>query len=221
MEEKKLGPSPILILVLAYVLLWVDLFLPPLPVEALSALWFALQTFKGAIRVGLLLLLGRRYLPQNFSPKPSFLPKAKDLVGGLEIGASLAALALLLALLALAAGYRNPLLASFPSRASPKATTVFLMILSCIGTGYSEELFFRFFAPQALQGAGFPPWAAHLAASVLFGVSHLGQGPFGALMALLYALVLVFFRLRGSSWHALSLGHAIYDLGILVAVFVA
>lgn len=204
---------------LAYLLLWADLFLPSPPIAVLSPPWFGLQALKGAFRTAVLLLLWPRLLPGTPMPAARPLPRAKDLAGGLGVGASLAALALLLSLLALAAGWRNPLFGSYPGLGRPGLAALLLLPLSCLGTGYSEELFFRCFAPQSLEAAGFPLPAAQLASACVFGLSHLGQGLFGALIACIYALLLSFFRKRGSSLHSLALGHAVYDLGVLAALF--
>jgi membrane protease YdiL (CAAX protease family) len=92
------------------------------------------------------------------------------------------------------------------------------MTIACLGTGYSEELFFRFFAVGALGKAGFPQSVAYLLSSLIFALAHLGQGVYGAVMAGIFALVFSFCRIRGAKLHALALGHAVYDLAVFIAL---
>ena len=218
MNSFKKGATSILVLFIAYALLWPDLFLPQQPFAVFSTAWFAFAALKGALRTVAVLWIGRRFLTVDFPLPETILPKLKDLLNGLGIGACLSAVALGAALFALALGVENPLLALFPHSAPPAFSGLVLMTAACLGTGYSEELFFRFFAVGTLEKAGFPSGAAYLISACVFAFSHLGQGIFGAVTAGIFALILSFFRIRGSKLHVLALGHATYNLAVLLVV---
>ncbi|MCX7026424.1 MAG: CPBP family intramembrane metalloprotease [Spirochaetes bacterium] len=216
MDRFKKGAAPLLVLFLAYAFLWPDFFLPPSPIRLFSTPWFVLSALKGAARTAILLWLGKRWLAEDCPLPEKALPQPREVLDGLGIGACEAALALAGALLALAAGVENPLLAFFPHAAAPNPLSLVFIVLACLGTGYSEELFFRFFAVGALGRAGFAPAAAYLVSALVFALSHLGQGLYGAAMTGIFALVFSFFRIKGSKLHALALGHAFYDLAVLL-----
>ena len=218
MDSFRKGVMPILTLLLVYALLWLDLFLPQPPAAPLSAAWFGLLAIKGALRTGALVWIGGRLLGSDMGLPGKILPSPREILDGLGIGACLSVLAIAGALLALLAGIQNPLFAAYPRTAAPGIGTLALMAAACLGTGYSEELFFRFFAVGSLARAGFPSAAAYLISGLVFALAHLGQGLLGAGMAGIFALALSWFRIRGSRLHSLALGHTIYDFAVLFAI---
>lgn len=218
------GITPILILLAVYGLAWIDLFLPQPEIALFSSVWFGLSAAKNLGRIAFLLLVMKQWLGLAAfglgTDGPGFsgcLPKARDMANGILIAASAGLLALGFALLALLSGARNPLLYPF-SGIRGTALSFFLMLLSSIGIGYSEELFFRFFVPTALERTDISPSAAILASALLFGFSHGSQGCFGMIGAAILALLFSFFRMKGKGLHALAIGHALYDFVILMAV---
>jgi membrane protease YdiL (CAAX protease family) len=226
MDSQKKGVAPIFALLLVYCLLWFDLFIPLPSLAPFSAAWLGLLAFEGCVRTGGLVWIGGRLagaglLDPDLGLPESALPRPREILNGLGIGACLSAIALVGALLAFLAGFQNPLFARYRPTASPGLIPFVLMCAACLGTGYSEELFFRFFAVGSLARAGFPRSAAYLISGLIFALAHLGQGIFGAALAGVFALVFSFFRIRGSGLHELAFGHAVYDLAVLLALSMA
>jgi membrane protease YdiL (CAAX protease family) len=115
------------------------------------------------------------------------------------------------------AGASNPLL--YPLAGTRLSIpTILVMASSSLGIGYSEELFFRFFAVTTLEKAEFSSAVAIFLSAVLFSASHGSQGVFGIIGTGLLAILFSFFRARGKGLHALALGHALYDFVVLLAV---
>jgi membrane protease YdiL (CAAX protease family) len=217
MDNFRKDAMPILVLFLVYALLWLDLFLPQSPIDPFSLSWFGILAFKGSLRTAALLWIGGRFLGEDFA-LPERLPRPREILDGLGIGASISAFAVAGALLASLAKISNPLFALYPQARALRFTTIALMAAACLGTGYSEELFFRFFAVGALSKAGFPRSAAYLLSGLIFALAHLGQGVYGAVMAGIFALVFSSYRIRGARLHALALGHAVYDLAVFLTL---
>lgn len=223
-----------------FVALWIDLFIPLDPTAPLSIPWFLLSGVKGAVRTAIL-LAAMKFGPAaetacpgkaTASPSPEttgaaepapgrppsnrISPRASELLDALAIAASTIALALGFALLFSALGIVNPVLAEGP--AGRKTAASFAAIaFSCLGTGYSEELFFRFFAYRRFLKSGLPAMAAAIACSLLFGASHARQGIPGMITAFALGMVFSLFRMKGNSLHSLALAHAAYDFAIIAA----
>jgi hypothetical protein len=195
------------------------MFFPQPDIPAFSTTWFALSAAKNAVRLCLILAAMKRWRGfESFSlGAKSFLPSASDLLSALAITSAAGLVALGLAGLSLLVSLRNPL--DFSSDGLPlSAWRILFMSMASLGIGYSEELFFRYFTPTALERAGFPALAARLFAIVFFGLSHGSQGLIGMIQATLLALVFFFFKSRGKSLHALALGHGLYDFILLLAL---
>ena len=211
--------TPLLLALSVYFVLWADLYLPRTSLEPFSTAWFALLAAKSFLRVAFLLYaMGRGAGFGAFGlglARP--FPSSKDIANAILVAASAGVVAIAAAIAALSFGISNPLIQPF-ARISPTPLTIVLMFLSSLGVGYSEELYFRFFAPAELDRAGFAPVAAILASATLFGVSHGSQGLFGMIGTGFLALIFSFFRMRGKGIHALALGHALYDFIVLLAV---
>jgi len=211
--------TPLLLVLSVYCVLWADLFLPRTSLEAFSTAWFALLAAKSFLRLAFLLYaMGRGAGFTAFGlGQARFFPASKDIANAILVAASAGLVAVAAAIAALSFGISNPLVQPF-AQASLKPLTIVFVFLSSLGVGYSEELYFRFFAPAELEEAGFAPIAAVLASAALFGVSHGSQGLFGMIGTGFLALIFSFFRMRGKGIHALALGHALYDFIVLLAV---
>lgn len=215
---------PILIFVAVFGIAWIDLFLPQPRLKLFSEAWYGLSAGKSAVRFAFIALVMHRWLGfEAFGlkkPRPGlsgFLPGAGDVANGILVAAAAGAFALGLALFSLISNAQNPLLS--PLQASEHTGgLLLLMAVSSVGIGYSEELFFRFFAVTSLERAGLSPALAVFGSALVFGVSHGSQGFVGMTAAALLALLFSFFRARGKGLHALALGHALYDFVILLAV---
>jgi len=220
MENQRIDRlKPILLLLAAYGLAWIDLFLPQPQIALFSSSWYVFSAAKSVLRFIFIAILTKAWFGSGASGLsfPCLFPQAKDAANGILIAAAAIAVALLFAFLSLFSGARNPLLYPFGG-SSRQPLSIFLMMLSSLGIGYSEELFFRFFAVKAFEKSGFSSSGAVLASALLFGASHGSQGVFGMISAAILALLFSFFMMRGKSLHALALGHALYDFAILLAV---
>lgn len=210
--------APLLAALAVYAAAWCDLFLPQPPLALFGARWFGLSAAKGTLRCGFILFVMARWrgLGEYKLGTNSVLPRAADLANALLVAASAAAVALALALFALLAGATNPLLMS--ASATLDVKTIAFMALSSLATGYSEELYFRYFAVSALGRSGFSLRAAALVSALLFGISHASQGALGIVVAGILALAFSLHAAKGRGIHALALGHALYDFALLIAI---
>lgn len=209
--------APLLILFAAYLIAWIDLFLPQPPLRLFSSPWFAFSAAKNIARFAFVALVAKRWLGMKALGLETSALRPKDIVDGILIAAAAGSLALGLAALALLVGAQNSLLSSF-SGGTRGPLAYILMGASSLTIGYSEELFFRFFTVEALERSGFSASAAIFVSALIFGGSHGSQGIFGMIAAALLALLFSSFRTKGKGLHALALGHAIYDFAILLAV---
>jgi membrane protease YdiL (CAAX protease family) len=90
------------------------------------------------------------------------------------------------------------------------------MILSCLGTGYLEESYFRYYLLIKLE---IPvPNAAMRAAlsTALFSLCHMYEGPWGILNAVIAGLFLSALFVRFRSLHGVALAHAFYNMFVYV-----
>ena len=210
--------APLLAALAVYAIAWCDLFLPQPPFALFGASWFAFSAAKGTLRCGFILLVMARWrgIGGFGLGAKGPLPRASDLANGLLVGATAAAAALILALFAALAGAAYPLFLSASASIGWKEAA--LMAASCLATGYSEDLYFRYFAVTALGRSGFGPRAAVLVSALLFGGSHTSQGALGIVAASVLALAFSFHAAKGRGIHALALGHALYDFALLAAI---
>ena len=194
-----------------YVLLWIDLFLPPLSPrfvpESLSSRWFLWSAAKNLLRIPVLFFF---LMPESLRPG---LPRIRDLPRAVLIAALVGSGSILLSAIAGLAGGKG---FSFPALAGPGLETALLASagMASLATGYAEELFFRFMAVDRLEAAGFSVAQAILISALLFGISHASQGSFGMIASGIIGLLLSFLRTKGMSLHALALGHGLYNFAI-------
>jgi len=86
-----------------------------------------------------------------------------------------------------------------------------IMALSCIGTGYLEETYFRFYLMKKLEEWA-PPRLLRITISVLlFTLCHVYGGIWGILNAALAGLLLSVLFERYRSLHGLAMAHALYN----------
>jgi CAAX protease family protein len=90
-----------------------------------------------------------------------------------------------------------------------------LVALTCLTTGYWEELFFRAYLDGQLRRIGTPPGRAALAGVLLFAAGHLYQGLFPALGTAVIGAVLLYSFRRTRSLHAVAIGHGMYNFSVL------
>jgi len=87
-----------------------------------------------------------------------------------------------------------------------------VLVFSCLGTGYLEESYFRYYLLTKLENP-VPQAALRIIFSVaLFSLCHVYEGPWGVLNAVLAGILLslVFFRFR--SIHGIAWAHGAYNI---------
>ncbi len=144
------------------------------------------------------------------------VPRYRDLAEGLLIAAVLVIAGFATAALSTAAGWTNPLFRLRAEGAHSPFLLIPAAILSALAVGYAEELFFRVYAFGRLLEAGLGNGTAALAACLVFAAAHSGQGVPGVLTGLASGAILQALWISRKNLPALALGHAVYDLGVLV-----
>jgi membrane protease YdiL (CAAX protease family) len=91
-----------------------------------------------------------------------------------------------------------------------------LVFISCLVTGYCEELFFRSYLYTSLRNAGTAAVTAVIITSVLFGAGHFYEGyyAFAATAAIGGFLSIMFIKTK--SIHAIAIGHGLYNFSVLL-----
>jgi membrane protease YdiL (CAAX protease family) len=115
----------------------------------------------------------------------------------------------------------NPLLEGLGRPSTSPLLLIPVVLLSCLATGYVEELYFRVYLLRRLAQGGFRGWDSILFSSLLFGLAHGSQGPLGALVASLLGAIFALRWRAARSWHEIALGHAFYDFSVLLVFFYA
>lgn len=185
---------------------------PPAGTEA----WLIANIIKNSLRIGAVcgLMAWMGGFGAYLRPGVKLFPAAKDILNALAIagviGLFIAASSWLLA----PHDWTNPVFTSLP-KAPQSWRFITFALVSSFGTGYAEELFFRFFLIKNFEMTGFSTLYSVLFSAVIFGLSHQAQGIPGMLIAGAAALLFSLAMLKGKSPHALALGHGIYDAGIL------
>ncbi|MDR0524568.1 MAG: CPBP family intramembrane metalloprotease [Spirochaetaceae bacterium] len=96
-----------------------------------------------------------------------------------------------------------------------------ILALSCLGTGYMEESFFRLYLPWKLEEAGLPWGKGVFIAAGLFALCHIYEGPGGFLFAGLAGICLALGSGRSRSLHGIAWAHGGYNLYVWLAVSVS
>lgn len=90
-----------------------------------------------------------------------------------------------------------------------------LVLISSIGTGYWEELFFRAYLDGQFKRLGLSPARAAAAGLLLFASGHIYQGLMPALGTAIIGAVLLYAFRRTRNLHAVALGHGFYNFSVL------
>ncbi|MDR2417763.1 MAG: CPBP family intramembrane metalloprotease [Treponema sp.] len=138
-------------------------------------------------------------------------PSPRDL---LICGFSLAALIVIASLLSALSSLLTP--QSITLEPPDHAVGWLVLCLSCLGTGYLEESWFRLYLPLKLRNAGMVSGTASALSTLLFALCHRYEGFWGVLNAALAGAVLSFLLWKKRSFHGIALAHALYNtLGYL------
>ena len=92
-----------------------------------------------------------------------------------------------------------------------------VMAFSCLGTGYLEESYFRYYLFRsgipAVSGRFFPENVFKIVVSTaLFSLCHLYEGPWGVLNAILAGILLSLLFIRFRSLHGIAWAHGAYNI---------
>jgi uncharacterized protein len=91
-----------------------------------------------------------------------------------------------------------------------------LSFVTCMVTGYREELFFRSYLITRLDDLGSSAWASVTVSSLVFAAGHAYEGAAGIVMvAVIGAILAASFRERRSV-HAVAVAHGLYDFAVLL-----
>jgi membrane protease YdiL (CAAX protease family) len=137
------------------------------------------------------------------------LPRKKDfIVAGLAFSA-LTLIGVTISLVSAQFGEAQAFLQSL----SPQTVTGWATLaVSCVGSAYLEESFFRFYLLSKREEMGLGPHRAVLISTLLFSVCHIYEGPWGFLNAALSGVVLAFLFQRFRSLHGVAIAHALYNI---------
>ena len=85
-----------------------------------------------------------------------------------------------------------------------------VMVIACLGTGYLEESYFRYYLLTKLRKYNLP--SKVILSTVLFAFSHIHDGFWGILNALLAGILLSLLFIRYRSLHGTALAHGAYNI---------
>jgi len=104
-------------------------------------------------------------------------------------------------------------LATPPKIEGPSSVMGFVvLVFSCLGTGYLEESFFRYYLLTRLETV-VPKMALRIALStLLFSLCHMYEGPWGLLNSVLAGVFLSVLFIRYRSIHGIAWAHGAYNL---------
>ena len=91
-----------------------------------------------------------------------------------------------------------------------------VLVFSCLGTGYLEESYFRYYLLTRLAYALPNSLVRILLSTALFAVCHIYEGPWGILNAVLAGALLSAFFIRFRSLHGLAWSHGVYNIFVYV-----
>ena len=91
-----------------------------------------------------------------------------------------------------------------------------VMAFSCVGTGYLEESYFRYYLLTRLETRVPNPALRISLSTVLFSICHIYEGPWGILNAVLAGLLLSMLFIRYRSVHGIAWAHGAYNIFVYV-----
>jgi len=87
-----------------------------------------------------------------------------------------------------------------------------VMFFACLGTGYLEESYFRYYLLTKPRRTLPSPVGRILLSTFLFSICHMYEGPWGVLNAALAGLFLSVLFIRYRSLHGIAWAHAAYNM---------
>lgn len=90
------------------------------------------------------------------------------------------------------------------------------MIAACIGTGYLEESYFRYYLLAKCENLALGMEFRVALSTVLFSACHIYEGPWGILNAALAGVLLSVLFIRYKSLHGIAWAHGAYNIFVYV-----
>ena len=91
-----------------------------------------------------------------------------------------------------------------------------ILVFSCLGTGYLEESYFRYYLLDRLEAA-IPKTQLRITLStILFSLCHIYEGPWGILNAVMAGIFLSLLFIRYRSIHGIAWAHGAYNLFVYI-----
>ena len=87
-----------------------------------------------------------------------------------------------------------------------------VLFFSCMGTGYLEESYFRFYLLTRLENVLPRPVFRVILSTILFSVCHVYEGPWGIVNAVLAGILLSALFIRFRSLHGIAWAHGAYNI---------
>jgi uncharacterized protein len=163
-------------------------------IPSLALLWYVFPDKKGF-----------SYLKQEKLQKRDFLPFAIGLPGLILIGLGVS---FLVSFFYLRHGLALPVKAEAPV----SALGWIVMVFSCLGTGYLEESYFRYYLLKKLEKYQPKITIRIVFSTILFSICHIYEGPWGIINAMLAGFFLSWLYYRFKSLHGVAWVHGAYNI---------
>ncbi|MDR2922977.1 MAG: CPBP family intramembrane metalloprotease [Treponema sp.] len=195
-----------------FIIYWVLFFRIPAgsaPGEVLAFSWAAetgrilMYTLPSLALVWYLLLKAKSLKEMGIT-----LPKKKDFIVAALAFSALTLIGVTISLVSSRFGE-----AALRQSLNPQSAAAWAVLaVSCVGSAYLEESFFRFYLLSKREEMGLGPHRAVLVSTLLFSLCHIYEGPWGFLNSALSGVVLAFAFLRFRSLHGVAVAHALYNI---------
>jgi uncharacterized protein len=163
-------------------------------IPSLALLWYVFPDKKGFSS-----------LKQEKLQKRDFLPFAIGLPGLILIGLGVS---FLVSFFYLRYGLALPVKAEGPV----SVLGWIVMVFSCLGTGYLEESYFRYYLLAKLEKQQPKVWVRIIFSTILFSICHIFEGPWGIINATLAGFFLSWLYDRFRSLHGVAWAHGAYNI---------
>jgi membrane protease YdiL (CAAX protease family) len=91
-----------------------------------------------------------------------------------------------------------------------------IIVFSCLGTGYLEESYFRYYLLTRLKEFLPQPVMRIILSAVLFSMCHIYEGPWGILNAFLAGVFLSALFIHARSLHGIAWAHGVYNIFVYI-----
>jgi membrane protease YdiL (CAAX protease family) len=139
---------------------------------------------------------------------PALRPQSAD---GLSLAIALPGLLAIALVLSGIAPIFSPVQSSLPVAAPRSILAWFVMVLSCLSTGYLEETYFRHYLSTRFEMGGLPSYLGIGISVILFALCHVYEGLWGTVNAVLAGLLLSLVYRRYGALHGIAWAHGMYN----------